>query len=753
MIQVSKKIAVIAVMLWVIVAAIGCRVPGSKNTARVSKKTIGDGDDAYYQGLQKVDAGDLEGAARDFERGIEAGGKYCAKKSVVEYLKLGSKKERATRAILCIETGGLDELVAGCVALCDSDSYDKVLFYTDNYVEKSRAGRFRYDEKPEDLCYARIKALQKMEDERYREELNDWFYSDIMTTQKIDYYKNIKEDIKDYPEILFRVLVYQRDYWGALSLYKKNASTIPKVAQFFSDLGKVCLYTQYKTATKSFAVFARPITTSTTPDDYKVNYYVWFYMARMYAKSRNVTNASACYKRALQMAAAIDAGRDFDNAVWYYIDMCLKEGVDSGIEAIKEYAPQWHDATYFCDIYNLLLPTLLTHKMYDAIRELIKTTDGFAADETIARYAYVYARLLQLGITRIPDTDITKDKKETFRKGARTLAKDDAKRALTEAINLYTRALESGSDYYYRAMALYRLIQIFEARRDPLLKTISAIKDIHDIKSRTASVLLATKVTDDKKIDKDAGRYLLGYAKAGVYEKIYSEYMDLYNKGIVIDTNDGIKLSQELQDVGLTNYDYWPQSLRIATKVTKTVTHTLTKSDWETTFPRDYKSYMTEYCEKYAIPESHMYALVRSESFFDHDVDSFAGAHGLCQLMDKTAAEIARKLKIKEYDLRSPDININFGCFYVAELNRRLGGKWLSTFFSYNAGIGRVRKWQKDMKKYFPKLSTLEEDLMLEILPIEETREYGRKLVGATVMYAYIYENKSVTQIMRGLGL
>ena len=42
-------------------------------------------------------------------------------------------------------------------------------------------------------------------------------------------------------------------------------------------------------------------------------------------------------------------------------------------------------------------------------------------------------------------------------------------------------------------------------------------------------------------------------------------------------------------------------------------------------------------------------------------------------------------------------------------------------------------------------------DLFLETIPVSETREYGRKLIGATVMYEYIYENSDFTQTVEGL--
>ena len=43
---------------------------------------------------------------------------------------------------------------------------------------------------------------------------------------------------------------------------------------------------------------------------------------------------------------------------------------------------------------------------------------------------------------------------------------------------------------------------------------------------------------------------------------------------------------------------------------------------------------------------------------------------------------------------------------------------------------------------------TLPLDLFLETIPYEETRGYGRKLVSASVYYAWLYEGKSVCKVV-----
>ena len=141
-----------------------------------------------------------------------------------------------------------------------------------------------------------------------------------------------------------------------------------------------------------------------------------------------------------------------------------------------------------------------------------------------------------------------------------------------------------------------------------------------------------------------------------------------------------------------------------------------------------------------------MYALVRSESFFDHQIESSAGAVGLTQLMTFTGNDIAHRLKYNEYDLKNPDDNLEFGTWYLNNLAERLEKRWLSAFFSYNAGITRVRRWMNSSKIEFNNIKKLPDDLFLETIPYEETREYGRKLVGAAAMYAWLYYDKEISE-------
>ena len=92
-----------------------------------------------------------------------------------------------------------------------------------------------------------------------------------------------------------------------------------------------------------------------------------------------------------------------------------------------------------------------------------------------------------------------------------------------------------------------------------------------------------------------------------------------------------------------------------------------------------------------------------------------------------------------------PETNIMFGTYYLSELIRRGDGSLLRAFFSYNAGFRKVTTWLNSSMMDFGKAGNLDMDLFLETIPVSETREYGRKLVSATIMYEYLYSDTDLS--------
>jgi soluble lytic murein transglycosylase len=91
-------------------------------------------------------------------------------------------------------------------------------------------------------------------------------------------------------------------------------------------------------------------------------------------------------------------------------------------------------------------------------------------------------------------------------------------------------------------------------------------------------------------------------------------------------------------------------------------------------------------------------AVIESESKFNPDARSDAGAVGLMQLTPSTAKGIAQYTggsRFRLSDLTNPDINIRYGAWYLGHLLSKYGNERLA-LAAYNAGQENVDRWQRE---------------------------------------------------------
>ena len=128
-----------------------------------------------------------------------------------------------------------------------------------------------------------------------------------------------------------------------------------------------------------------------------------------------------------------------------------------------------------------------------------------------------------------------------------------------------------------------------------------------------------------------------------------------------------------------------------------------------------------------------VYALTRTESNFNPDAVSSAGARGLMQLMPVTAKFIAGGDKdVSGEMLHNPGLNLALGQRYVAWLAQQqsIDGNLLVLLASYNQGPGGVAKWLPSMRDAGDPL------LFLEAIPVDETRAFVRDVLTWSWLYA-----------------
>ncbi len=138
-------------------------------------------------------------------------------------------------------------------------------------------------------------------------------------------------------------------------------------------------------------------------------------------------------------------------------------------------------------------------------------------------------------------------------------------------------------------------------------------------------------------------------------------------------------------------------------------------------------------------------AVIRQESEFDQEADSYVGAKGLMQLMTYTAKLVAKQAKLPyaKSKLKSdPNYNIKLGSYYLAGLLEEYEGSYPFALAAYNAGPKRVKYWKKingnPQKK---KISYVD---WIELIKFKETRNYVQRVLENVNVYRYMLSGKPV---------
>jgi soluble lytic murein transglycosylase len=151
-------------------------------------------------------------------------------------------------------------------------------------------------------------------------------------------------------------------------------------------------------------------------------------------------------------------------------------------------------------------------------------------------------------------------------------------------------------------------------------------------------------------------------------------------------------------------------------------------------FPLDYWPLITKYADQYKLDRYLMAALMAQESTFTAEIRSFANAYGLMQIIPSTGRIYARKLGITPFStamLRQPEVNVQIGMRYFAELMERFGGAHFA-LASYNAGEGRVARWSAERPG-------VPQDEFIDDIPFRETQNYVKRILGTAEDYRYLY--------------
>ncbi len=674
------------------------------------------GEDAlYFVALHYIEAGDEKNAVIFLERGKKQASPYFAALCAEKLTETGSPGQRlaSARAFYRQSPENSRARLRLAERLYEDGQYEQALKTVAlPPLEDFRAGAGTTgpDADGNELARVGLLCLVRTGSSAFFPYAESWFSDRTISSSHIRFCDELEEtgfpetDSAEPPSagavlspelleavIAMRAAVYERNYGEAVqsaSVLAGSAGILS--APVMSDLGKSYLYGGTKHL-ENAVIFDAISSLPLLPD---AHFLAVFYAGRLYERGGDITAASQRYLAALRETARPDY---YDTALWYYLTGAAKTSAQNAVELLSSLGNTWNDSAYFADFLDSLSVSLLSSRSWDVFYQVYTMIRPFADPDTVAKYAYIAGRLLQENLVS-----------PGVFEGPRAQAAETA---------FETAFRSDHTSMYYRVLSAERLGVPFEDMDQAMLYR----------RGNTAP-----------EPDGDLEKLLFGYAAYGFPEKIYpiaARNMDSIGAGTAV------SLSKEIAAAGGNDPKLYADSLRLMAASLNRTGGPVTRETLELLYPRHYSGDVSEVSQRFGLPEYLVYGLIRSESFFEADVVSHAGAIGLTQLMRPTASDIARKLRIAEYDLTDPQTNITFGAFYLDELLGRLDNVPILALFSYNAGITRVRNWVKNA----PPLPL---DLFLETVPFAETRDYGRKLLASSVLYGYLYYGKNPHEIV-----
>jgi soluble lytic murein transglycosylase len=148
-------------------------------------------------------------------------------------------------------------------------------------------------------------------------------------------------------------------------------------------------------------------------------------------------------------------------------------------------------------------------------------------------------------------------------------------------------------------------------------------------------------------------------------------------------------------------------------------------------FVMPFKEQVLRHSKNVGLDPAYVYGLIRQESRFIMNAQSGVGAAGLMQVIPSTARWTAKKIGLEGFSpsqMGDSETNITIGTAYLKLALDDFSSSMPLAAAAYNAGPGRPRAWRNG--------PVMEAAAWAENLPFAETRDYVKKVLYNTTMYA-----------------
>ncbi len=178
---------------------------------------------------------------------------------------------------------------------------------------------------------------------------------------------------------------------------------------------------------------------------------------------------------------------------------------------------------------------------------------------------------------------------------------------------------------------------------------------------------------------------------------------------------------------------------------------------WAIAYPQGYAPLVRQSARLARLPEPLVYSIIREESGFSTEIESYANALGLMQLILPTARTAAaqQRLQASRESLADPAVNIRLGTTFLGFLYALFQKSAPLAIASYNAGEGATFKWLRQFGgprrihsdggdrpgavSGRSQNGTVPLDELVERIPYDQTRRYTKRVLSSVFTYSVLY--------------
>lgn len=535
-----------------------------------------------------------------------------------------------------------------------------------------------------------------------------------------------------------RLLLWNREYGPAMSAFallrnEQKEAFFSLSPQVLADYGRAVQYggdaeqgaADFLALDTAFARDELFVPEMTQKDRDARRFVLLFFAGRMLRQKGKSDEARKSFSQSLVFAP--DAVQR-DAVLWYLLDNSIKGESDGLLSSFEEYLPLVSDRNSVSSFLDRMQGRLLAERRYAEVIRSHLLIDEWGDPASAIRSSWIVARLVDLAY--LPPEEL---------RALLGIAESVSLRNWTDI--QYHRIFDSDTaSFYYRSLAAI----VLGKEVDPLPDSFSGKGE--ETAQSNADTMAGTTGTGEVGADWEKEDWMLWLEAAKKWGQmdVLPGIASSYKAIIPADILGAIARMQSLRG------EYYQSIVTIGVLLGR-AGYQLSRDELMYLYPRAWQQELDTAAMVWGVPPEIMAGLARSESAFRADVTSHAGAVGLVQIMPATGRDIAKRIAKRvplAMDGDNPILtdaftNAQLGAWYLADWTKRLSSPLLA-LFAYNAGPGRVRQWRAERPD-------LPEDLFLETVPFDETRNYGRRVLAAAAVYGYLYYGYDMSLVAKDL--